>query len=65
MLSRDYLYLGKDAIAVEIVSDYNAKFQETKTYTGQIADEIINQCKKFGDNKEHRPHEPLKPKCGA
>lgn len=60
LLSRDYLYLGKDAIAVEIVSDYNAKFQETKTYKGKTARKIIEECKKYHDKRRHAPTSPYR-----
>ena len=65
VLSNDYIYLGEDAIYIEIVKKYNAKFQETKTYTGDVAERIIKECMKYKDKKKHKSHEPLSSKCGG
>jgi hypothetical protein len=64
LLSDDYIYLGKDAVYVDSVAKYNAKFQETKTYSGEVAHAIINDCMRYRDNKKHLPNEPYK-KCGG
>ncbi len=64
ILSNDYIYLGEDAVFIDIVKKYNARFQETKTYTGDIAEKIINECRKYKDKKKHKPHEPISMKCG-
>ena len=60
LLSEDYIYLGKEAEHVEILDKYNARFQETKKYTGEVAEEIISECMKYKDGKKHVPHDPLK-----
>lgn len=65
ILSDDYIYLGRDAVSIDIVKKYNARFQETKTYTGKEADELVAACLKYRDNKKHIPHEPLNSKCGG
>lgn len=65
VLSDDYVYLGRDAVYVDEIKEFFPKFQETKTYTGDIAAEIITVCEKYGDKKRHLPHEPLIPKCGG
>lgn len=64
ILSDDFIYLGEDAVYIDIVKKYNARFQETKTYTGDVAEQIIKECKKYKDKKKHKPHEPLSSKCG-
>lgn len=64
LLSDDYIYLGKDAVYIDVVKEYNAKFQETKTYTGKVADRIIKECRKHKDKSEHEPNEPVLTKCG-
>ncbi len=60
LLSDEYMYLGKDAVHVDLLDEYNPKFQETKTYTEKEADRIISECLKYDDKKEHEPHEPFK-----
>lgn len=65
ILSDDFIYLGEDAVYIDIVKKYNARFQETKTYTGEVAEQIIKECMKYNDRKKHAPHEPLTPKCGG
>ncbi len=65
ILSDDFVYLGRDAVYVDEIKEFFPEFQETKTYTGDIAAEIITVCEKYGDKKRHLPHEPLIPKCGG
>ena len=65
LLSRNYIYLGKDAVETETVSKYNAKGQETLIYDGETARGIIRNCLKLSNNEEHDPNNPLKKKCGG
>ena len=65
LLSDDFMYLGKDAVSVEAVTIYGARFQETKFYTGKTADEIIDACQAYKDNKKHEPNNAFKSKCGC
>lgn len=65
LLSNDFVYLGEDAIFIDLVKQYNARFQETKTYTGHIAEQIVKACYKYKDEVMHKPHEPLISKCGG
>lgn len=65
ILSDDFVYLGEDAIFIDLVKKYNARFQETKTYTGHIAEQIVKACYKYKDEVMHKPHEPLISKCGG
>ena len=43
-----------------ILKKYNAKAQETKLYTGQIAKKIIKECEKHYDDMPHLPTKPFK-----
>ena len=60
LLSKDYVYLGADAVKIDMITKYNAKGQETKVYTGKTADMIVTECKKHDDGKRHKPHVPYK-----
>ena len=63
--SKDYIYLGKDAVEIDVVGQYNAKHQETKIYNGYDAEKIIAECKKYNDGKTHKPNDPIKKICGV
>ena len=65
VLSDDYIYLGEDAVAIDGVTQYYPNFQETKVYTDELAQKIVNECMKHRDNKEHAPTAPIykKGKC--
>ena len=65
LLSDDFMYLGKDAVPVETVTFYGPRFRETKFYTGKTADEIIDACQRYKDNKKHEPNNAFKSKCGC
>lgn len=66
LLSDKYIYLGKDAKRVDILDAYGPKGQETKKYSGDLAKEIIKECKKCRDKKEHLPNDDtLQKKCGC
>lgn len=65
LLSNDFFYLGKDAVYVETVDEYGAKFRETTLYTGDTAERIIAECQKHRDRKKHEPTERFKTKCGG
>lgn len=65
LLSDEFVYLGKDAVSVELVSIYGARFRETKFYKGQTADDIIEACLAYSDNKKHTPNNPFKTNCGC
>ncbi|MBO4456466.1 MAG: hypothetical protein J5802_01960 [Butyrivibrio sp.] len=65
LLSDDYIYLGKDAVHIDSVAKYNARFQETKFYDADTAMTIINDCLKYRDNKKHIPNEPYKKRGGC
>ena len=60
ILSDEYIYLGEDAVHIDSVSKYNARFRETKIYTDETALMIINNCMKYRDNKMHSPNNPYK-----
>ncbi len=62
LISNDYLYLGEDAVFLDIVKKYNAKTHETKYYNGDVAKRIIKECLKYQDGKIHNPMNPLKKK---
>lgn len=62
LMSDDYLYLGSDAVYVDIVAKYNARFHETKTYKGKQAEKIIAECLKHRDGKNHVPTSPYRGK---
>ncbi len=62
LMSDDYLYLGRDAVYVDIVAKNNARFQETKSYQGEIAEKIIEECLKHQDRKRHDPTFPYEGK---
>ncbi len=64
LISEDFVYLGKDAVRVNLV-EKNARFQETKTYTGDTAEEIVKECFKYRDGKKHEPTKPLKKNGGC
>ncbi len=65
MLSDNFIYLGKDAVYIEIVDKYGARFRETKLYKGELAEQIVSECMKFKDSKLHTPTHPFKKKCGG
>lgn len=65
LLSDDFLYLGKDAVYDELIDRYGARFRETKLYSGELAEQIIAECKKYYDGKKHKPTMPFKKKCGC
>ncbi len=59
LLSNDFIYLGRDAVAIDIVSEKNAQTRETKYYKGEEAERIIRACLPYKDGKAHLPHEPF------
>lgn len=59
LLSDDYIYLGCDAVQDELIARYNARFQETKKYTGRVAERLVKECQKYADGKKHVPHSPF------
>ena len=65
VLSDDYIYLGEDAVVIDGITQYYPNFQETKVYTDELAQKIVNECMKYRDNKEHAPTAPIykKGKC--
>ena len=65
LLSDDYIYLGKDVVSLDIVDEYGPIFQETKLYSGDIAEKIIAACRLADDGKKHKPNNPFKSKCGG
>lgn len=65
ILSDEFVYLGKDAASVDIVAEYNPKFQETKTYEGELAEQIVLECFKYSDGKVHTPTTPFKKHGGC
>ena len=65
LLSDDYIYLGEDAVFIDIVAKHNAKFQETKFYADEKAEKIISECKKYSDKKVHYPTEPYRKRGGC
>ncbi len=65
LMSDDYIYLGKDAVSIDIVDEYGPVFQETKLYSGDIAEKIIAACRLDDDGKKHKPNNPFKSKCGG
>lgn len=65
LLSDNYIYLGKDAVFDDLIAEYNPHFQETKVYTGDIADKIVEACEKYRDGKMHIPNEPFLEKGGC
>ena len=65
LLSDDFIYLGKDAVLIDILKKYGAVYCETKIYDGDIAEQIVAACKNKDDKKKHKPINPLKTKCGG
>lgn len=65
LLSDDFVYLGKDAITIDCVTKYNAKYQETKTYEGELADQIVARCYMCADGKTHTPTMPFRKNGGC
>lgn len=65
LLSDDFIYLGKDAVYVDIVGRYGAKYRETKLYKGETAEQIVSECMKYKDSKIHKPNKPFSKKCGG
>ena len=65
LLSDDFVYLGRDAVYVDYVAKYNAKSRETKFYEGEIAERLIEECKKYDDGKIHVPTSPFKKTGGC
>lgn len=65
LLSDDFIYLGSDAAAVKSIEEYYPKFRETKIYSGEEAEYIIDVCKQSDDKKKHKPTKPLGAKCGG
>ena len=65
VLSDDYIYLGEDAVVIDGITQYYPNFQETKVYTDELAQKIVDECMKHRDNKEHAPTAPIykKGKC--
>ena len=64
LLSEDFIYLGVDAVSIDIVEKYNAVTRETKVYKGETAEQIVAECRKYQDNKVHSPNKPYT-KCGG
>jgi len=65
LLSRDFIYLGRDAVYLDIIQKYNARFRETKLYTGNVAEAIVAECLKYRDGKRHQPTKPIKKTGGC
>ncbi len=65
VLSEDYIYLGKDAMHIDILDKYNARYQETKLYKGKDAIMIIAECRKYNDGINHEPNSPFKKNGGC
>jgi len=65
LLSKKFIYLGKDAVYDDLIAKYNAKFHETKVYTGDRAQRIVETCEKYRDKNKHIPHEPFENKGGC
>ena len=63
LLSNDYIYLGKDAVKIDIALKNAPGSRGQRLIQGDIAKEIIKECLKYRDGKEHLPNEPLKKKC--
>ena len=65
LLSDNYIYLGRDAVYDDVIFKYSPKFQETKVYSGNVADLIVEACEKYRDGKNHIPNEPFDEKDGC
>lgn len=65
LISKDYIYLGKDAVLLPLINEKGAKYRETVPYYGEEAEMIINECRKADDGKSHNPNNPFKSKCGG
>ena len=62
LLSNDFIYLGKDALADKYIKSKAPITRETKQYSsedGDTAGEIIKTCWKYNDGKEHKPTSPI------
>ncbi len=58
LVSDDYIYLGRDAVFIDLIAKKNARFQETKSYHGESAEGIIEECLKYRDGRQHEPIAP-------
>ena len=59
VLSDDYIYLGKDALEIVDINKYYPMGHGTKVYKDEVAEEIVNVCKKYQDGKRHIPNVPI------
>ncbi|MBQ3919316.1 MAG: hypothetical protein II695_06550 [Oscillospiraceae bacterium] len=60
ILSDDFIYLGKDAVDIELIKRYAPPFRGRKIYDGKTAEKIIAECMKYKDNKIHKPNTPIR-----
>ncbi|MBO6310691.1 MAG: hypothetical protein J6N70_18010 [Oribacterium sp.] len=60
LLSDDFIYLGKDAKESEMVREYAPPFRGCRLYEGEIAEKIVNECKKHCDGRVHKPNTPIR-----
>ena len=65
VLSDDFIYLGRDAAYNDLVAKYNAKSRETLLYKGTDAENLVKECKKYADGKQHAPTSPFKKTGGC
>lgn len=63
LLSREYVYLGKDTAEVPLMLSFMPKYRETKCYESEEAKRIVDICFRFRDGKEHKPNDYIE-KCG-
>lgn len=65
LLSKDFVYLGKDAVDVRLLKKYIPRYQETKFYKNKDAEIIISECLKCDDGKSHMPTTPFRKSGGC
>ena len=65
LLSKNFIYRGKDTVSIDLLKEKGPKFQGHKHIVGKEAEKIIKACEKYRDNILHVPHEPLTKKCGV
>ena len=60
LISKEYIYLGKDAVEVESLKIAAEKVRDFTILCGSDAEKIIEDCKQKDDKKEHKPNTSIK-----
>lgn len=63
LLSSEFVYLGRDAVQIDYISENCPLQRSSKPYSGEIAEKLVAECRKYADGQVHEPNESIKAKC--